>query len=116
LSTSIEKEEVMSDFDRVPRHSELEARKAAMFDKTGSGWGWILGVLFVVLIVGLVIAGSGNKQTADDTPVPNTTGQATRTVPLAPPLASRPAMPPVITGQAPSQSSPATTGQGGNTR
>ena len=100
----------MTDFDpNQQRRLDLERSNAAFQRTSGSGWGWILGVLFVVLIVGLVIAGSGDKQTADDTPVPNTTGQANRSLPMTPPVASRPATPPTTTGQGSSSmpSSPA---------
>ena len=101
----------MSDFNRDPyKRSELESAQLARAERTGSGWGWILGVLFVVLIVGLVIAGSGNKEMADQTPVPNrtTTGQATPLSP-APSMAVRPnpATPPSTTGSGSSSMTPA---------
>ena len=95
----------MSDFNRDPyKRSELESAQIGRYERNGSGWGWILGVLFVVLIVGLVIAGSGNKETADQTPVPNrtTTGQAS---PLPPgPALNRPA---TTTGSGASSMTPA---------
>ena len=93
----------MSDFNRDPyKRSELETAQLNRFERNGSGWGWILGVLFVVLIVGLVIAGSGNKEMADQTPVPNrtTTGQAS---PMTPTL-NRPA---TTTGSGASSMTPA---------
>lgn len=99
----------MSDLNRDPyKRTELETAQLNRFERNGSGWGWILGVLFVVLIVGLVIAGSGNKEMADQTPVPNrtTTGQAAPLTP-APSLATRPATPPSTTGSGASTMTPA---------